>query len=170
MKQREHLEGRWCNEIIPEDCDFRRESQSRKSLNTTIKNAANGFHVSLYFICKTFIYKEFIIMSFIVKKKSVINFQIPHQAQLINISKDDQFVRFLFRVIDVPSRPYASGICPNVDLEPGTQLHKWFSIFNGSDLNEGDSVEEEGFFGSVMEVKLQESKDKNFINVVDVIS
>jgi len=61
---------------------------------------------------------------------------------------------------DVPIKPMASDICNKVDLAPGTQLYKWFSIFNDSELAEGDSVDPEDFIGCVVEVKLKKKEKK----------
>lgn len=111
-------------------------------------------------------------MAFIVKPKTQVDFQVTHEAELIDVSltKDDQYVRFSFKATDIPSRPYISGICPNVPLEPGTQLHRWLSAFNGEDLEVDESVDEEDFVGYIMEVKLKESEDGKYINVVDIVS
>ena len=110
-------------------------------------------------------------MHFIVKSKSVIDEKITHRAELIKITEDDRFVRFTFTLLDVSSKPIASGICSNESLEPGTRLYKWFSVFNGSDLNEGDSVDPDEFVGRIVEVKIKNtvSNGIEYINVADVI-
>jgi hypothetical protein len=110
-------------------------------------------------------------MAYIVKSKSVIDEKVTHRALLIKITEDDRFVRFMFSILDLPTEPIASGICPKVDLEPGTRLYKWFSGLNGGELVEGDSINPEDFISRVVEVKLKNTTSKGieYTNVVDVI-
>jgi hypothetical protein len=112
-------------------------------------------------------------MPYVVKPKSVsvIDFQKTYRAELIKITEDPKFVRFTFTLLDVSSKPIASGICPNEDLEPGTRLYKWFSALNGGELVEGASIDPEEFINRVVEVKLKNAMSNGieYINVVDII-
>jgi hypothetical protein len=96
-------------------------------------------------------------MPYLVKAKSALDDNVTHKADLIKVTEDARFVRFTFSLLDVPSQPIASGICPNESLEPGTRLYKWFSVFSGGELEEGTSVDPEEFIGRVAEVKIKKS-------------
>jgi hypothetical protein len=109
---------------------------------------------------------------YVVKPKSILDDKVTHKADLIKVTEDARFVRFTFSLLDVPSQPIASGICPNESLEPGTRLYKWFSVFNDGELVEGESIDPCDFVGRVVEVKIKNATSNGieYINVVDIIS
>jgi len=110
-------------------------------------------------------------MNYTVKPRTVIDCDVDHKASLTNVVEEDRFVRFVFEIEDVPTRPMASGIFSKADLELGTPLCKWLSVLNGKPLGEGDNVNLESFIGRIVEVKLKKKEQDGveFLNVVDIV-
>jgi len=110
-------------------------------------------------------------MQYSVQDGFPINDQGTYKVRLADVNEDDRFVRFVFEFVDVPIAQYACGVCP-ADLVPGTKFYKWLSIFNGGDLNIGDSVDPTAYVGQTVEaiIKKRQKEGIEYLNIVDIVS